>query len=122
MGLFDLFKKKQPEKTKDELIREKYPQVQTKMVEKPDFVKTYDYFGFSVQTTLKPREHTYNPKGVEVKFEDDRLNVYIDGAYVGTGDNTAKKKYIEHCTKNWSINSLAIYEGGRAKIKIKYDL
>lgn len=114
MGLFDLFKKKEPEKN--------LPQVETLKVDKPVYNKTCDYFGFSVQTTLKPREHTYNPVGVDVRFEEDRLNVYIDGNYVGTGDNTAKKKFIEYCTKNWSVNSLAIYEGGRAKIKIKYDI
>lgn len=122
MGLFDLFKKKEVQKSKDELIKEKYPQVETHKVEKTEFVKTYDFFGFSVQTTLKPKSLQYDPKGIEVKLEDDRLNVYIDGQYVGTGDNTAKKKFIENCQKNWSINSLAIYDGGRAKIKIKYFL
>lgn len=89
---------------------------------KKEYVKTHDYFAFSIHTNLKAREHTYDPVGVEVKYEDDKLNVYIDGKYAGTGNDTAKKKYLEKCKKNWVINSLAIYENGRARIRIKCDI
>lgn len=121
MGLFDIFKKK---KKTEVLIDEKtkLPIVKTATEEKKEYIKTSDSFSFSVQTTLKEQELTYNPKNVEVKLEEDRLNVYIDGNYVGTGNNQAKTKFIEHCNKDYNIEALSIYAGGRTRIKIRYSL
>lgn len=121
MGLFNMFKKKNSKPV---------PTL------KNGTVKSFDYFAFKIHgvATIPGAQEVLAKKGcdlyeqpnfVDVKLENDCLNVYINGFRIGSGDKQAKNKFEEHCKKEWNIHSCSIYGGDNdnsygCKVRIKY--